>query len=364
MSMPISTALFDKIRVRADAVIVPPEMPIQDALRPMDRAGFGVLFLAAADRRLVGVLTDGDIRRAILRRQPLTDPCISIATREPIKATLEQDLSDAMYLMERKRGVEHLPLVDRDDRIVGLLLRSDLVDDELLAISAVVMAGGFGTRLHPLTADTPKPLLPVGGRPIMARLVDELRLSGIRRVTVTTHHQSEKIEGYFGDGAAFGMNLSYVSEDEPLGTAGALSLMEQQEDPLLVVNADILTNVNFRAMVQFHREHGADLTVGVREWNHTIPYGVVECDGVRVRALQEKPVSSYLINAGLYLLEPNVRQLIPSGTRFDMTDLIQRLLADGRAVVSFPITEYWLDIGRHADYEQAQDDVRNGRLTK
>jgi NDP-sugar pyrophosphorylase family protein len=272
--------------------------------------------------------------------------------------------SDAVHFMERKRGVDHLPLVDDADRVVGLLLRSDLVDDELLAISAVVMAGGFGTRLRPLTADTPKPLLPIDGRPIMARLVEELRLAGIRQVTVTTHHQSEKIQGYFGDGSAFGMDLSYVTEDEPLGTAGALSLLQQRQDPLLVVNGDILTNVNFRSMLQFHRAHAADLTVGVREWENIIPYGVVECDGVFVRALREKPVTSHLVNAGIYLLEPDVHKLIPSGRRFEMTDLIQRLLEGGRSVVSFPITEYWLDIGQQADYERAQHDVRNGRLSK
>jgi NDP-sugar pyrophosphorylase family protein len=262
----------------------------------------------------------------------------------------------------REFVVNHLPLVDEQGRVAGILLRSDLVSSNLPAVSAVIMAGGFGTRLRPLTEHIPKPMLPVGDRPLLERTIGRLRDAGIRRVHVSTHYLSEMITNYFGDGQAFGVDLRYVAEDRPLGTAGALKLMDQRHEPLLVINGDILTSVDFRDMLAHHRAHRADVTIGVRQYDLQVPYGVVERSGAYVSALREKPVMCFLVNAGIYLLEPSVYRYIPDGETFDMPDLIQRLLDDGRPVVSFPIVEYWLDIGRHDDYEQAQEDVRQGRV--
>ena len=201
-------------------------------------------------------------------------------------------------------------------------------------------------------------MLPVGDRPLMQRIVEQLRQAGIRRVNISTHYLPEKIIEHFGDGRDFGVTLNYVTEDRPLGTAGALSLMEMPNEPLLVINGDILTRVDFRAMLAYHREHEADLTVGVRQYDLRVPYGVVECEGPRVRQLREKPQISFLVNAGIYLLEPSVHCYIPNGQCFDMTDLIEKLLAEGQMVVSFPIVEYWLDVGQHEDYEKAQEDIK------
>jgi NDP-sugar pyrophosphorylase family protein len=258
--------------------------------------------------------------------------------------------------------VDHLPLVDDAGRVVDLLLRRDLVGRDGSDLAAVIMAGGYGTRLRPLTEDVPKPMLPVGDRPLMEMIIEQLRESGIRRVNVTTHYLADKIKEHFDDGRDFGVEIDYVDEDRPLGTAGALGLMEAPDQPLLVMNGDILTRINFQAMLSYHREHDADLTVGVRQYDLEVPYGVVECEGSRVRRLREKPRYNFLVNAGIYLLEPSVHCYIPNGQRFDMTDLIEKLLKDGRTVVSFPIVEYWLDIGEPVDYEQAQEDVKNGRV--
>jgi len=224
------------------------------------------------------------------------------------------------------------------------------------------MAGGLGTRLRPLTEDLPKPMLLVGGKPLIERVIEQLWLAGIRRVNLTTHYKPEKIIEHFGDGSTFGIELNYVNEEHPLGTGGALGLMPMPSQPLLVINGDILTQVNFRAMHAFHQEQKADLTVAVRRYEIQVPYGVIECEGARVRRLQEKPQVGFLVNAGIYLLEPSVYQFIPQNTSFNMTDLIQWLLDAGRTVVSFPVHEYWLDIGQPADYAQAQSDVANGRF--
>jgi NDP-sugar pyrophosphorylase family protein len=226
------------------------------------------------------------------------------------------------------------------------------------------MAGGFGKRLLPLTQNTPKPMLPIGEQPLMERMIGQLRDAGIHRVNVTTHFEPEKIRDYFGDGERFGVNLNYVSEERPLGTAGALRLIETKKEPLLIINGDILTRVDFRAMLDFHREHQADLTVGVREYDFQVPYGVIETEGARVTGVNEKPVYKFFVNAGIYLLQPALDEFIPKDERFDMTDLIEKLIAAGRTVASFPIMEYWLDIGRLADYERAQEDVKNWETNK
>lgn len=353
------------IEKRLERVIVPPQIPISEAISILDHAGMGILLLCEAGRKLVGVLTDGDIRRAILRSVSFEEPCIKISSRDPVVGPPEVTPTEALHLMDHNRQfvVNHLPVVNEDGRVVDLILRSDLVSDDVMRLSAMVMAGGFGMRLRPLTEELPKPMLPVGGRPLLELIIGQLRQAGIRRVNVATHHQPEKITEHFGDGRYFGVEINYVKEDRPLGTAGALGLMEAPKEPLLVINGDILTRVDFRAMLTYHREHSADLTVGVRQYDMQVPYGVIECEGPYVRQIREKPLLKFFFNAGIYLLESSVHGYIPNGQRFDITDLIQRLLDEGRPVISFPIVEYWLDIGRPVDYEQAQEDVKNDRIS-
>jgi len=363
MSAEAKTSKMDKNN-RLDKVIVSPNETISDSISVLDRSGLGILFLAEEDRKLVGIITDGDIRRAMLRNVSFDQPCIMIAHRDPVTAPPQVSPLEALHLMDSGRSfiINNLPVVDAEGRIVGLILRSDLVAEEPLDLSAVIMAGGFGTRLLPLTEELPKPMLLVGGTPLMELIIERLRQAGIRKVNVTTNYKQDKIIDYFGDGHAYGVDIKYVTEDQPLGTAGALGLMEKPSEPLLIINGDILTRIDFRSMVTFHREHKAELTVAVRSYEVQVPYGVIECDGPQVRRLREKPVYNFLVNAGVYLMEPTVHQYIPNGQRFDMTDLIQHLLDMGRPVVSFPIVEYWLDIGQHSDYEQAKEDMKNGRL--
>lgn len=343
---------------RLERSLVPPDMHIAEAVDVLDRAGTGVLLVVDSEKRLLGVITDGDHRRAILRRVSSSEPCLSIATRNPIVAPFNISRDEALRLMDQRRPfiVNQLSLLDSEGRVMGLVLRGDLTSADEQGVQAMVMAGGFGLRLLPMTADTPKPMLAVGDRPVMAHMLEHLKQAGIKRVNVTTHYRPEKITEYFGDGSAFGLDINYVPEERPLGTAGALNLVSRRAEPMLVINGDILTRVDFGAMIAYHREHKAEMTVAVRKYDVPVPFGVIECDGAYVSRISEKPTLNFFVNAGIYLIEPTVHELIPDGERFDMTDLIEKLIAAGRPVASFPVHEYWLDIGQHADYAQAQQD--------
>lgn len=346
---------------RLDRLIVDPAQSIADAIVKLDEAGTGALAVCSDGRKLGGLLSDGDIRRAILQGVSLEAPCGSIARCDPF--TVQHPLSnvEALHLM-MERDINQLPVVDAEGNLFDFLLRRDLAQDIPLDLSAVIMAGGFGKRLMPLTQQVPKPMLPVGDRPLLERTIGQLRRSGIRDVNLTTHYLPENIRQHFGDGERFGVRLNYSQEDSPLGTAGGLRLLPRPQKPFVVINGDILTGVSFEDMLLYHRQHRASLTVGVRKYEVKVPFGVVECEDVRITEIREKPTVTFFINAGIYLLDPSAYDLIPERKHFDMTDLIKVLLEAGEPVVSFPIIEYWLDIGRPEDYEKAQEDCRNGKL--
>ena len=349
---------LSKICIREDCTI-------SQVVAQMDQHRLGIVLVVDHEGRLVGTVTDGDIRRAILAKRDfsqavggLLDMKAESPYATPITAPIGADRATYLRLLQQ-HSILHLPLLDGEGRVAGLVTRDDFLPRGRLPLQAVVMAGGRGRRLQPLTNEMPKPMLPVGDRPMMEIIIEQLRVAGIRRVNVTLHHQAEKITRHFGDGQEFGVELNYVAEDLPLGTAGALGVMGKPEETLLVINGDILTQVDFRAMHAYHQETKADLTVAVSRFDLQVPYGVIECEGSSVRCLTEKPVIGFFVNAGIYLIEPEVYRFIPNGTPFDMTDLIQRLLKEGRVVSSFPIRECWLDIGSHDDYVRAQEIAKN-----
>lgn len=344
-----------------DSVCILPTVPLGKAISQLDEAATGALAVCGENGHLRAVLTDGDIRRAILQHISLDVPVEEVATLEPVVARGEISATEALRLMI-EHDINHLPVVADDGTLLDFILRRDLVPEMDGTLSAVIMAGGYGTRLLPLTEDVPKPMLPVGNRPLLERMVEQLEKSGIREVNLTTHYLSDAIVEHFGDGEEFGVQMTYSREGEPLGTAGGLTLFERPKGPSLVINGDILTGVSYPQMLAYHRKHRALLTMGIRVHALEVPFGVVECDGERVTELREKPSLTFFINAGVYLLEPAAYDYIPQGTRFDMTDLIKALLNDGQAVVSFPIYEYWQDVGRHSDYEQVQVDISHGRI--
>ena len=346
------------------------ENTIRHAIACIDQGRLGIAIVVDDAGKLLGTITDGDIRRAMLAGMDLGSSLEALLARKtdlryiaPVTASMNASTKELVGLMQ-EHSIRQIPMLDDSGHVIGLETLDNLMPQPDLAMNAVVMAGGLGRRLRPLTEDLPKPMLPVGGRPLMERIVEQLQQAGIRRVNVTTHYKPEKIIEHFGDGKSFGVELSYVNETLPLGTGGALGLMPVPLEPLLVINGDILTQVDFRAMLAYHQEHQAEMTVAVRQYDVTVPYGVVECDGPYIRQLKEKPQFNFFVNAGIYLLQPSVYQYIPNGQSFNMTDLIQWLLDAGQAVVSFPVREYWLDIGQHEDYAKAQEDVGEGSMIR
>jgi len=341
---------------------------VRQAIAQINKGEKGIVLVTDKNSCLLGTITDGDIRRAVLAEADLDAPVRKFLEQkrhspylEAVTAPIGTERAALLQLM-KKHSVRHVPLLDDSGRVVDLVTLDELLPDQVLPVQAVIMAGGIGKRLHPLTEEVPKPMLSVGGRPLMERIIEQLGEAGIQQINIATHYKAEKIVAHFGDGGNFGVNLNYVDENQPLGTAGALGLLEKPTGPLLVINGDILTQMNFRAMSAYHQEHKADLTVAVRKYDLKVPYGVIESDGAFVQGLAEKPSYSFFVNAGIYLLEPSVYRYVPHGQHFDMTDLIQQLLEEGRPVASFPIVEYWLDIGQPADYDQAQEDSENGRF--
>jgi dTDP-glucose pyrophosphorylase len=350
------------VSIDIESMLVPPEAPIRRVMECIDGNMTGLALIVDGDRRLLATVTDGDLRRAVLGGVDL-DGSISLllADRSGAVTAGAGTGSDALLRLMEERDVRHVPLLDVDGRVVDVALLTELVKDYRLPLKAVVMAGGFGARLGNLTAETPKPMLPIAERPLLELIVGQLRDAGIGHVAVTTHYLPETIRQHFGDGSAFGVEIHYVDEREPLGTAGGLGLLTDSDEPVLVMNGDVLTRIDIRSFVAFHEEHRAAATVAVLPYELRIPYGVVEISGVAVAGITEKPLLRRFVNAGIYFLSPAARRMLPRGERYDMTDLIARLVAEGCQVVAFPLREYWLDIGETTAYEQANRDARLGR---
>lgn len=336
---------------------VTPESQILDAIRIIDSGPGGIALVTTPDDRLVGTVTDGDVRRGLLRGVKLDEPVTAVMNAKPrwVDPTASRD---AIIGKMRAWGVEQAPLVDAFGRVVGLELFGDLLlapgDDTWI----VLMAGGMGTRLRPYTETLPKPMLPVGGKPIIQTIVESFAAQGFRRFFFSVNYRAEDIMRHFGDGEQFGVQVEYLHETERKGTAGALSLLrEAPPGPVIVMNGDIMTSVDFRQLLRFHEEHGADATMCVREYSIQVPFGVVETDQHRLKTLQEKPVHSFFVNAGIYVLSPDALARVPRDRFYDMTDLFADLMAEGREASVFPLREYWLDVGRHEDLAQARTDA-------
>ncbi|MBC8280119.1 MAG: nucleotidyltransferase family protein [Chloroflexi bacterium] len=336
---------------------------IRDAIAQADVNRRGIVLVVDDARRLLGTVTDGDVRRAILANINLDNPVSDLLApksgspeAQPITAPANSDRNSMLSIL-KEHSILHLPLVDDENRVVSMVRLDEFVTPEPLPLQALIMAGGLGTRLRPLTDDLPKPMLPVGDQPLLEITVKQLQAAGIRRVNMALHHKPEKITEYFGDGEDYGLEINYLNEDQPLGTAGALGLMDSHQDTMLVINGDILTQIDYRAMLEYHTDNNADFTMAVLRYDLQVPYGVIECDGPIVKGVTEKPVLNFFVNAGIYLLEPSAHGFIPKGERTDMTELIQNLVDQGRTVAAFPVREYWLDIGQASDYRQAQEDI-------
>jgi len=326
---------------------------LRDAIAAIDGGGKQIALMIDRQGRLIGTITDGDIRRAILRGLDLDSPAAEVIYRDPTVARAG-DGAEVMLARMRSKRLHQIPIVDDAGRVVGIEALDDLVERPKQDSWVVLMAGGLGTRLSPLTDDTPKPLLSVGNKPILETIVDGLISHGFQRIFIAVNYRAAMVKERFGNGADRGIAIEYLEEDKRLGTAGALSLLpETPSEPFLVMNGDLLTNLNYRHLLAYHYEHGGRATVCVREEATQIPYGVVEVQENRVVAFEEKPVQRHYINAGIYVLNPDVLPLVPRDGYFDMTSLIEAMMQAEEPISVFPIREFWMDIGQHADYEAA-----------
>jgi len=329
---------------------------LRDAIAIIDRGQMQIAIVVDGADRLLGAVTDGDIRRGLLSGLNTDQPVEAVMNQNPVVIGSDESQDDCLTLMTTSR-LHQLLVVDADRRVVGLCHIDDLLNPRRHPNPVVIMAGGLGTRLHPLTETVPKPLLRVGGKPILELIIDELRSQGFWRFYIAINYLGEQIETYFGDGSSRGIQISYLREQERLGTAGALSLLpEMPADPVVVMNGDIITKLNFGRLLSHHADANAPATIAVCQQEYSIPYGVVEVQSGKLTGLQEKPSSRVTINAGIYVINPDVLARLQSGKPADMTTLIQDLLTAGQQPSAFLVTEYWLDIGRHPDFLRAGED--------
>jgi dTDP-glucose pyrophosphorylase len=339
-------------------VLVSPDTPILEAIRIIDDSSMQIVLVVDVENRLMGTVTDGDIRRGILKGVCLDNPVRQVMNTEPTIARLNEGRERILSLMKKKQ-FRHIPIVDDKGCVVGIEILEDLLQGHNRDNWVVLMAGGAGSRLGGLTTDCPKPLLKVGKKPILETILENFIEYGFRRFFISVNYKAEMVEAHFKDGSQWGVEISYIREETKLGTAGPLGLLpEKPSEPLLVMNGDLLTNMNFQQLLDFHMERQAIATMCVREYHFQVPYGVVGIEKQRLVGIEEKPVHRFFVNAGIYVLEPSTLDLIPQNTNFDMPALFEILIKQNREIAPFPIREYWLDIGRLDDLERA-----NGEYT-
>jgi dTDP-glucose pyrophosphorylase len=337
-----------------DPLLISPNASLRDAVAAIDRGARQVALVVDGDDRLVAVVTDGNIRRGLLRGMTLDTPVTEVMNRTPTTANIEDGAEAARRLMS-ERHLHHVPIVDAKSRLVDLLWIDDVTRTERKSTPVILMAGGLGMRLRPLTEKVPKPMLPIGGRPILEQIIKNFADQGFVRFTLSVNYLGEIIREHFGDGHELGVEIDYIEEPKRMGTAGSLSLLpERPEEPVIVMNGDLLTSIRFEALLKFHVETGASATLCARKFDMQVPYGVIDAEGTRLRGIIEKPVHHHFVNAGIYMLSPEVIAELEPGTQLDMPDLLARLTEREHTVSVFPLREYWLDIGRIEDLERAR----------
>lgn len=336
---------------------LPPIASIRQVIAVIDHGAAQIALVTEFDR-LIGIVTDGDVRRGLLRGESLDAPVTKIMRRDFRFLPTNGTAAGALALMQRE-ALHQIPVLDEAGKIVHLFLLEDLIKPQSLSNSVVIMAGGEGKRLWPLTHDCPKPMLQVAGRPLLEIILQQCLDAGFEDFYFAVNYLKEQIQSYFHDGSAWGARIRYLEEDIPLGTAGALNLLPQRPDhPFLVLNGDVLTRVDYTHLLRFHADHQSAATLCVREHSTQIPYGVVHMDDEKVVALQEKPVLTHYVNAGIYLLNPDMLDLLPKDMFFDMPKLFEAAAHEGYPVSAFPIHEYWLDIGLPETLERAHREWR------
>jgi dTDP-glucose pyrophosphorylase/predicted transcriptional regulator len=338
-------------------VFINPNDTIRHALEVINSEALQVALVVDDSRRLLGVVTDGDIRRGLLQMLPLDSTVSEIMNPNPV--TMGEGVAKAKLVgLMKEKVISSVPIV-KEGIVVGLVTLRDAIDRPYYDNPVFLMAGGFGTRLRPLTDDIPKPLLKVGGKPILERILCQFVDAGFYNIFISTHYKAKMVRDYFGDGKQWGVNIKYVHEDTPLGTAGALGLLPKDfaTMPIMMMNGDLLTTVNFNNLLDYHVKHGGEATMCVREYDFQVPYGVVTGKDNRVYSIVEKPIHKFFVNAGIYVLDPLLLENVIRGSYLDMPQFLESRIDDGGRVNMFPVHEYWLDIGRKEEFERASVEI-------
>jgi len=337
-------------------ILLKPTSTIKEALSIIDSGAMQIALVIDENEKLVGTLTDGDIRRGLLNNLSLDENIETIIFKKPTVCSIE-DTKEKIIEVALSKKLHQIPIVDNDGTLVGIKEVAKLLKPEYKSNRVVLMVGGLGTRLRPLTDNTPKPMLKVGNKPILETIILNFKKYGFVNIVLCVSYKSEIIEEYFKDGSEFGVSIEYVHEKQRMGTAGALSLIKEKlNESFFVMNGDLLTNINFEHMMEYHILNKAIATMGVREYDFQVPYGVVKTKKENILSIKEKPVYKFFVSGGIYVLNPEALQLFSGDTYYDMPTLFEELIKNGQRSISFPIHEYWLDIGRLEEFEKANNE--------
>lgn len=346
--MSVSKKIWQQAILKTDA-------SIGDAIRNLDQVGIKIVLICNEAGMLEGTVSDGDIRRGLLKGLDMNSPILSVTHRNPFVVPNNLSRETVMQLMVINK-IQQIPVIDEERHVIGLHLWDEIAAPASRPNLMVIMAGGMGTRLRPFTENCPKPLLPVGGKPMLEHIIECAKLEGFTQFVLAIHYLGHMIEDYFVNGERLGVKIDYLREETPLGTAGALSLLNPVPDaPFVVTNGDVMTDIRYGELLDFHIRHAAAATMAVRvhEWQH--PFGVVQMRGMDIIGFEEKPVARTHINAGVYALEPSALELLSNDASCDMPTLFERLQEQAKRTVAYPMHEPWLDVGRPDDLKKANN---------
>ena len=329
-----------------------PNATIKQALKTISKGAIKIAIVVDKKNKLLGTLTDGDIRRGFLKGLNINSSIKSIIFKKPTVVRNNYSKEKLLKIALSKK-IYQIPIVEKSGKFKGIHILDELIEPKNKSNKVVIMAGGRGMRLRPLTKNIPKPMLKVGNKPILQIIIEKFKKSGYKNFVICVNYKSKIIKDFFSDGTKFGVKIEYVDEKRRMGTAGALSLFKlKPKKPFFVINGDLLTNLDFEKLIDFHYEHNSKATMCVSEYNIESPYGEVKLDVENIINIAEKPIHKFFVNAGVYVLDPSCIDLVPKKF-YDMTSLFKKIIIDKNKVISFPIGEYWLDIGRFNDYKKA-----------
>lgn len=346
-ALSLPTKIWQKAVLRSEA-------NLKEAIECLNRSSLQIVLVVDAKRNLIGTLTDGDIRRGLLKGVSFGEPINKLVNKNPI-VTKKTRKDLGLVEMMQKLKIFQIPVVDKRNRLVGLHLWDEKEVNSKKPNLVIIMAGGFGKRLGSLTKKTPKPLLPIRGKPMLSLILEKIQSEGFVNVIVSVFFQKEKIKKYFRDGSRFGLNIKYLEEKAPLGTAGSLSLLPLQKYPILVLNADIICNFSLAEFLSYHKKQKAVASVAVKPDTYEFSFGIVKTKGTQILGFQEKPLFSFLYNAGVYCLNPTALNRMPKNKYLDMPDFLMTLVRNKEKVVAYPLHEHWQDLGTLYSYSQAND---------